>query len=173
MKTFDANDCYIEQRCSNEEIGTSWEPRWGVSDLRSGACKPGMVGTPKPVQMDADVLTDDELKHIPQEFVYEYELADYHRDRMAYRSKGGNVLALLRIGEERKALRAAHDATLASLTATKLKAMASTERMLKIIQPVLAESDDVRERLFTAWGATPEYIAEMLAEAHEDIEGQN
>ena len=95
MKTFDANDCYIEQRCTEAEIGTSWEPRWGVSDLREGACKPNMVGLPMPMQIDIDTPDADQLKDIPPEFVYEYELADYHRDRAAYRAKGGNVLALL------------------------------------------------------------------------------
>ena len=147
MKTFDANDCYIEQRCTEAEIGTSWEPRWGVSDLREGACKPNMVGLPMPMQIDIDTPDADQLKDIPPEFVYEYELADYHHDRAAYRAKGGNVLALIKIGEERKLRQSSEQATLAKLSATKLRGMDDQDILLAFVNGILAEADDVRERI--------------------------
>jgi hypothetical protein len=168
MKTFDANDCYIEQRCTEAEIGTSWEPRWGVSDLREGACKPNMVGLPMPMQIDIDTPDADQLKDIPQEFVYEYELADYHRDRAAYRAKGGNVLALIKIGEERKLRQSSEQATLAKLSATRLRGMDDQDILLAFVNGILAEADDVRERIMARMDIDLAGLKEMVEEGEAD-----
>jgi hypothetical protein len=182
MKTFSEIDKH-EGRCAENEVGQPWEDRWGIPDLQAGLCIPLALGKRK---MPSDFTgisdsagTDDEveaelpppvdLTGLPAEFVYERELFDYHRDRAAYRARGGKVDVLMRMGEEYRKTQIARGAQLAHVTATKLNAMNAFERTIKIVEAVMLEPEDVQRRILERWGVSKDDLQEVLAEIREEI----
>ena len=144
----------------------------------NGVCTLDRVGLPRssagpdyqqqPESEQPDGYQQPDLIDVPREFVYEFELADYHRDRAAYRAKGGNVQLLMRLGEERRQAAETRNATLATLAANRLKAMTSFERALKLVAPVLAEDEAVQQRILSAWGIAPEQFGKLAARIAAD-----
>lgn len=180
-KTFSAFDAY-EQRCTEEEIGNVWEDRWGITDIRSGACLPHHLGKPKhgmpdtPDEPDSDTASDDSLD------------AD-ERVKQACKEHGVDILdipavtrlmfrlwpysfskthgALVRGEADRvdaeKAQRQSRDARLADLSATKLKAMNDGDIWLKVILAVQRHTGaDQFIAILEEWGIAPADLQAMI-----------
>ncbi len=178
-KTFSAFDAY-EQRCQEEEIGQAWEDRWGISDIKEGRCMPYQLGKPKQPgdqqqlpgeNCSPDNLNDDErvkaacIEHgvdimdIPAVTRLMFRLWPYSFSK----THGPLVRAEADRVEAEKALRQSRDASLADMTANRLKGMSTQDIWLKVILAVKRHTD---EKQFVAileeWGISPAELAEMI-----------
>ena len=176
MKLFTYMD-HLNGTCKSHEIDQPWEPRWSNSDLSLGLCSESEVGTKKPApeqspdQQPEQSLDDDarvkaaciehnvDINDIPAVTRLMFKLWPYSFSK----THGALVRAEADRVEADKALRQARDATLAELTATKLRGMTTQGIWLKVVAGVQRHtSAEQFERILGEWGISPAELAEMI-----------
>lgn len=177
MQVFTENDATL-RRCRQNEIGMPWEDRFSVEDYLNDMCTSEQVGKSKD-QPPAD--QDQQSPGAPAPFkplskadrrrllveMSDKLLIAAHNDPLAFMGDAGpQINKFIDLASK---LDTDETPRLADMTAHKLNALPTVERYRAMLAPILEEAPEVRERVLTAWGLTPDTIAALLAEMQEAL----
>ena len=110
MRLFTKMDAY-ECRCTESEVGTEWQDRWGNPDLTAGNCIPLALGKRKVSQqemliaaIEASAPTESDVELLARVSAFDCELAKFHSDPEKYKLVNSPTLVvrLLDIEEKRR-----------------------------------------------------------------------
>lgn len=155
---------------------------WNFTDYAAGNCPLGMVGKSKQELPPPDAITepvDPEAPFIPSDAVLELAKARgvplddgdaifglaFELDPSGAMKKFPTVY--LDWNRQKRLLRdsrMAQAARLADMTATKLKALPTKDILVKIVDGVFEEADDVRDRILARMGIDAAGLMELIEE---------
>lgn len=183
MKLFTYMD-HLNGTCKAHEIDQPWEPRWTSSDVSLGLCDDEMVGTPKPLNADSEIAAAvDQMEALDDPTILRI-CRDRGIDPHDAEGKARIMLEIAPVEFARKmptmymdmvkqqriekATQSAEAATLAKLSATRLRGMDDQDILLAFVNGILAEAEDVRERILKRMDIDITGLKEMILEGEAD-----
>lgn len=158
------------RRCRKNEIGMPWEDRWSIEDCVDNLCTEQQVGISKflPAPEEIPEITED-LKAIAIDRGIDPTDVDamialmFDLDPAGFSKRNPQLVVGLRDQQRlAKQQKAAGSIALAEMTAKRLERASTVEIVSKLIMPVFNESEEVQQRILSAWGITMDDMQDLV-----------
>ena len=160
-------DDYVAGTCQRQQVGLPKQPPNADQDQLLPAGIPAADQDQQPKQPEPfKPLTKADRRRLLVEMSDKLLIAA-HGDPLAFMGDAGpQINKFIDLASK---LDTDETPRLADMTAHKLNALPTVERYRAMLAPILEEAPEVRERVLTAWGLTPDTIAALLAEMQEAL----